>query len=336
VTAQARDAGGNAAASGAIEVKIDNTPPAGPVGLAASGGADWSPAASRAVSWSLPPEAGVAPIVTGRLELCRIGGGCIYSDTESTIGHALTLATPGVYEARVSLVDAAGNTDTATAAIATLRYDPEAPGAPTLGTPSQSGRSFIVPVAVSDPGPAPITSLEGVLCEVSGAGCRSVGTTHQTTSFTVTVPGPGTWRLQVAARDAAGNVGSAATRELAVVMPSPSPTVTATPAATPTPPPRTIPRLRFIRARRSGSRLQVIASAPRGVAGTFQLRYRVKVGERTTTLILRRLAARNGRISVSRVLPARMRSARSGRLELRFVGDSRYLARTIARTVRRS
>jgi hypothetical protein len=333
VTARATDAGQNPATSAAISVQVDNTPPAAPSALAATGGGDWSAAAARTLSWTLPAESGVAPVVAGRLELCRIGGGCLSADTDSTTGHSLSLTTPGTYEARVSVRDAAGNIDTSGAAVTTLRYDPDAPPAPTLGAPAHTERTFTVPVSLADPGPAPVTRLEGVLCESSGSGCRPAGTTTDVSSFSVTVPGPGTWRLNVSARDAAGNLGPAGTRDLVAATPSPTPQASPSPTATPNPA-RTLPRMRFTRARRTGRSLRVIASVPRDVTGRFEVRYRVRVGRRTTTYTLRNVRARSGRVSVNRVLPARMRSARTGRLELRFAGDARYLPRRIARTVR--
>lgn len=342
-----RDAAGNATESSSISIDTDNTAPAAPVSLAAGGGSAWSPTATRALAWALP--SGQAAPITGAIVTSCLAVSCTTTAAPSTTSASVELPSPGEWTAAVHLADEAGNTDQANAATVTLRYDPDAPAAPTLGGPqpgqTSSFPSFSVPITISDPGPAPLELPVAELCHAGGSACAGVDG-EQANRVDFTVPGPGTWMLRVRARDAAGNLSDAASTTVNYMPaePSPTPSVTPTPTAsatpapsptatpTPTPSPaRRRPSIRIDAARHAHSGLRVRGSLDRTATGSVKISFSVKRGNRTRSFA-RRIAIRAGRFAGTLRLPRSVRGRR-GTVRIRYPGDSRFLPRTASTRV---
>lgn len=336
VHAAVRDAAGNVTTTPTITVRTDNTPPATAENLAALGGEGWSSQGTRQLSWTLP-DGQASPIVTATLRLCA-GAICSTSTADSATTTSTTLTGAGEWTAAVALTDEAGNTGAFSPPV-TLRYDPDPPPAPTLGNPAQqaTGSDFRIPVTVADPGPAPVTRLEGELCHADGSHCSPLAAQASTTELHVSVPAPGSWQLRVRAVDAAGNTGPPATTTLTHTLPAPSPTPSPQPGLAPSSQPpvilaaRRLPALRITRARVRGRRLEVRGTLPQNATGTVRLTVRIRISGRHR-LVTRTVRPRRGRYRATLRLPRR-HSGRA-RLRARFAGDAHYLPRTVTRTLR--
>ncbi|HWH95514.1 MAG TPA: hypothetical protein VNT03_16765, partial [Baekduia sp.] len=143
ITVAAVDAAGNETRiARPTPLKVDNNPPAAPVGL--SSPAATSEANSFSAHWSLPPDAGT-PIVAARFQLCQVNTcGAVQTAPSLTGVDGLALPSAGTTTLRVWLVDALGHESAVgRAADLGLTYAPRAPDA-----------SPLPPAALPDP-PAP-------------------------------------------------------------------------------------------------------------------------------------------------------------------------------------
>jgi hypothetical protein len=125
-----------------IPFQIDNQPPPGVTGLKAalpSGPDGWSPTPDFDLSWTVPADlpGPQSPVLSALTAVCdRAGTGCTgavmqpIAQTIASVGVPVGAA-PGVYEARVTTTDQAGNVSGPQ--WATLKYDPSAPSAVSLG-----------------------------------------------------------------------------------------------------------------------------------------------------------------------------------------------------------
>ena len=112
-------------------VKVDNTAPAAPTGMAVDGGDGWRSSRAFTVRWKNPPGQ-FAPIAKSHWQLCRTGGSCTTGTAASASLESAAVQVPdqaGDYTLRVRLEDAAGNTAGANLSdVVHLRYDPTPPG----------------------------------------------------------------------------------------------------------------------------------------------------------------------------------------------------------------
>ena len=348
---RSRDAAGNTTLGEQLVVQVDNTAPAAPVGLAAAGGTGWGSEASRSLDWSTPPGQ-AAPIESATVTLCPAGGGeCSSTPADSLTATTVSLPSPGVWSIGVHLTDEAGNVDGANKATTTLRFDPDAPPAPALGSIQQAPgaiNSFNVQVSFADGGPAPLAPPLGEVCRSDGTDCTAVPEQSPGDRIYFSAPAAGTWLLRAYGRDEAGNVGAKATAAFTYAPPTPTPTPSATPTPTasaaptptiePTPPPAVLPRRRplltITSARMTATRLRVRGRLSRAATQRVELTFKARHNGRSAR-VERRLRARAGRIAITVRLPRSLRSSRRGRVALRFRGDTRHLPRAVGRTVRR-
>lgn len=112
-------------------INVDTAAPGAASGLSVAGGESWRSPNQFDLSWSNPAQAH-APIDGAAYRLTRIGGG--YDSGRQFVAGSnreslddLTLPSPGEYQVKVWLRDAARNESEATARTATLRLDPTVP-----------------------------------------------------------------------------------------------------------------------------------------------------------------------------------------------------------------
>lgn len=128
VTVRTTDASG-ASAQVTRPVRVDNTPPSSPIAPWVVGGSGWRRMNGFTVKWSNP--AGQhAPVTAARFRACPVGGGTCITGTRTSAGvsstGAILLPRAGEWDARVWLVDAAGNGDSSLASPPQrLRFDPD-------------------------------------------------------------------------------------------------------------------------------------------------------------------------------------------------------------------
>jgi hypothetical protein len=175
-------------------LRVDNRPPAAPVGLT-------SPAAtstdnSFSAAWSLPPDAGT-PIVAARYQVCG-GATCGPAQTAPSLTRVDGLALPdrGTYTLRVWLVDQLGHEAPAGAATVSLTYEPASAPAPVLAPEPTPGRppmttTPLLPPSVAKISPAlKITAVQRVGRRVTVAGrLTSAASGRVTVSYRVRLHG---------------------------------------------------------------------------------------------------------------------------------------------------
>lgn len=335
VVGVARDAGDNPTSTGTVQVRVDNTPPVGPVGLA--GGPAWSSNPARNLSWSLPGGQ-AAPIESAQVTVCPAGSsnGCL-TPAATTTASSLSLPTEGGWVAQVRLVDAAGNV-TETPGSLPVGYDATPPPAPDLGSVEATGGSgYLVAVTPNDPGPAPIAGLQGEACPADGGACRPVGGRPDRASFEL--PSAGEWTIAIRTVDAAGNVSPSAVAEYRVTdpptsSPSPDPSVTGTASPSPSPSPlaRATPTLTLTKTRLSRRRLTVAGTLSANATGriVITLKARKRTRKRTARV------GPGGRFRRSFPLGRGQRGARRAKLTVRYGGNADFLPRQTSRKVSRA
>ncbi|HEY0391453.1 MAG TPA: hypothetical protein VGC63_07080 [Solirubrobacterales bacterium] len=213
----AQDAAGNAAESGTVMAKIDNTAP-GAIQVGVEGGEAWRNRNDFDAVWQNAPEPDRAPITAAHFKICRAGSGECVNDGRSGSSIArlddLTVPAPGEWELRLWREDAAGNQQPDNASLPVkLRFDPEPPKlgfeAPSATDPTR------VSVQVTDP----ISGLGGGEIEISrvGSGIWQALPTSQENSRLIsrvndaTLPA-GEYELRATAQDQAGNLASTSQR----------------------------------------------------------------------------------------------------------------------------
>ena len=143
LTTEATDAYG-AANAVSIPLRIDNTPPAPPSDVAVAGGTGWRSSPARSISWTNPVQQ-FAPLSAARYRLCpveaessdprlaaqaraRCVAGEVAGANATKLPDAFLLPSPGAWNLRAWLVDAAGNAnEDAAAVVPGLGYDPTPP-----------------------------------------------------------------------------------------------------------------------------------------------------------------------------------------------------------------
>ncbi len=209
IDVEAVDAAGNSAQAGQA-IRVDNSIPAKPEGVAVSGGEGWRSANRFELGWANPPGQ-VAPIARARYRICRAGGGGDCSegsaDGEQIAALALRVPDPGEWVARVWLEDAAANQDPGRAGDAVrLRFDDEAPTAVFEEADARDPRT--VRVRVADVGSGAADGSIELRRIGSGtwldAGGRVAGARLETRIDDLGLP-DGTYELRARVRDAAGN-----------------------------------------------------------------------------------------------------------------------------------
>jgi hypothetical protein len=118
-------------------VKIDNTPPVAPVGLALSGSQGWRSVNDFVVGWDAP-SGEYAPISTVHYEICSSGGSC---EAGARAGSGVSMIQvdvpqPGDYDLRVWFEDLAGNVESNNASDIDLKFDDGIPGVAQIAVPN--------------------------------------------------------------------------------------------------------------------------------------------------------------------------------------------------------
>ncbi len=272
------DAAGNDAEA-ALEVKVDNSPPAAPA-VTTDGG--WSTAADADWTWSVPAESDRAPIAEVEVERCLGSHGCAVEELPGTASSYEHLVPEGESTLRVRLVDAAGNVG-AWSSPAPVRRD-RTPPSVAIKAPAkvQPGEAVSADVTATDPHSG-VAAVEQEV-RANGGGWRTSQGPELFGANTVV-------RFRARARDHVGNVSawqeSADVRVEAPPAPQPTQTgpqaPTAAPTATPVPPARkrTV-RLTNLKARRGDGRLtitgRVTPAAATGIVQAGKARTRVRRG----------------------------------------------------------
>ena len=209
----ATDAGG-ARAAVARTFAVDNHAPAAPIDPTVAGGSGWRSANGFELRWT-NPGGQHAPIVRARWRACPAGAPpdaptCVSGARDGdgvAASDSIRLPSPGEWDVRAWLEDAAGNSDPATATRpARLRFDPEPPRIEFL--PTDPARPATVTVAVSDR--SGVTGGHVELRRHDGsAGWRALPTTAAGGRLTAQLDDrlAGAYELRARATDAAGNAG---------------------------------------------------------------------------------------------------------------------------------
>jgi hypothetical protein len=277
-----------------------------------------------------------------------------------------TALADGAHRLEVGAVDAAEN-EARVARQADLLVDNHAPAAPQgLSVPSGTTRatndfdvSWVLPP--SDGG-SPVVRSRYSLCRVSTWQCTAGSRSDDVTRLHLALPTVGRYVVRVWLEDAAAQTdpanavsttldyeppnadpGPAPPAGGSVSSPAPggggseaalAPTVVP-PTIAPTPPTaRMDPKLRSIRARRTGRRVAVSGRVSALASGRIRLTYEQSIAGR-----IRRVAKtapiRGGRFKVSLTLTKTLARARRGRLTVRYPGDADTRPATKKLTVRR-
>lgn len=172
---RADDAGG--ATGERIEtVKIDNTPPDAPTGVALTGGEGWRNVNDFAVNWNAASEAH-APVSVVHYKVCPLPNGtCEIGSRDGEAGEAMQVEVPqpGHYELQLWFEDAVGNVNPGNASEAVgLRFDDGIPGAAEVVAPSRwLGATQAENPTVSldlESGAEPISSIAGYSTTTDGS-----------------------------------------------------------------------------------------------------------------------------------------------------------------------
>jgi hypothetical protein len=130
----AEDAAGNWA-SQPFTLRVDNTAPGPPLGLAVVGGAQWRARNAFSIEWRNPSQAGTAPIAGVWTAVCPAvsdvedWSACVVGPqrTPDEVASGIEVPRSGMWVARVWLQDAAGNEDRQTAQAVPLNFDDTPP-----------------------------------------------------------------------------------------------------------------------------------------------------------------------------------------------------------------
>jgi hypothetical protein len=209
----AEDAAGNWA-SQPFTLRVDNTAPGPPLGLAVVGGAQWRARNAFSIEWRNPSQAGTAPIAGVWTAVCPAvsdvedWSACVVGPqrTPDEVASGIEVPRSGMWVARVWLQDAAGNEDRQTAQAVPLNFD-DTP--PTVD---------IAPMDIADPtridvhASDVISPLARIEIEVRRRGKRAwigLPATVTATGFSARLDDEalpdGTYELRARATDSAGN-----------------------------------------------------------------------------------------------------------------------------------
>lgn len=142
------DFAGNAGCTPVRALRTDNTAPAAPRGLSVSGGDGWHRDNGFRLTWTEPDQGVAAPIVASQYRVVGEGfDSGVVGDFNPGAVNAL-VPRSGEFRISVWLVDAAGNSNEANSASATLRLDAVPPSGYLIEPDSQ--RPEIIRAAVSD------------------------------------------------------------------------------------------------------------------------------------------------------------------------------------------
>ncbi len=209
VRARATDAAGNTALSAPVTLKVDRTPPVA-VGLSEGGVAS---ARTREFSWFVP--LGGSPIVTTRVRVCTGRGAPSSCRWEPATADGPLLIDTGedgdVTTAQIEMTDQVGNVGITSAV--EYRRDASAPAPPQLTVEAGSGARRALTVTAPDPDVA-----EYIVRVCSASGCTEQRRAPSA-RIEVQLPGPASYRVEVALVDRVGNVGAAAAANIDYAQP---------------------------------------------------------------------------------------------------------------------
>lgn len=210
LTLLATDAAGNPS-SIARTIKIDNSPPDAPTGIALAGGDSWRQANSFDLTWTNPAFGTGAPVAGAAWDLCPADGGpCLrgaHDGANISSMSGLAVPGPGAWTMKLWLRDAAGNQDPRLAGPpVTLRYDETSPEVSLL--PLSADDPTLIRATAADQG----SGLAGGQIEIrraGGARWKPVSTQLDSAGFAGRLDdehlADGTYELRATASDVAGN-----------------------------------------------------------------------------------------------------------------------------------
>jgi protocatechuate 3,4-dioxygenase beta subunit len=135
LTVSTTDAAGNSSTQ-TVQLNVDNEPPGPPLQLGVVGGSAWRRANSFTINWLNPPQSGRAPIAGVRYAVCPASAASsdwtrctVRTVAKPNVSSVAAVAVPkaGEWNARVWLVDAAGNETRENALSVALRLDDSPP-----------------------------------------------------------------------------------------------------------------------------------------------------------------------------------------------------------------
>ncbi len=216
------DASGQTTASAPFDVKVDQTAPAGPNGLAIDGGEGWRADPDLTARWENPIE-DHAPITAARWRLCPLAGGPCREGraaAEDITGlRGLRAPGEGEYELSIWLEDAAGNHESTRARRTRIRVDSTAPRL--VFNESDPADPARVSVSAVDE-LSGIASGDIEMRRRGGSAWHALPTTVEGGKLTAFVDDerfePGAYEFRAFARDRAGNESSTDRRASGATM----------------------------------------------------------------------------------------------------------------------
>jgi len=216
---EAVDTGG-LTASEQRDIYVDNTAPAQPLGLRVDGSAGWRAQNAFLLRWSDPRQT-AAPVVAAAYRFCPSGSSsgprCATRSVARRAGNGATGISapgPGLWDARIWLVDAAGNHNAASGVVLRgLGFDP-APPKVAIAPPATSDPTRVRVLASDD-----VSRIAGGEVEIQregSSGWTSLPTQLGAGGLTAVLDDSqfpdGSYRLRARVQDAAGNERSTLTR----------------------------------------------------------------------------------------------------------------------------
>jgi hypothetical protein len=297
----------NPASAATIPFRYATAPPPAPSGISSSA-MSWQPSPHVAVTWT-PAARGAndPPIAFGEAQVCNLdGSGCGAPLTVGPSGGTVELPHEGAFQLRGWLIDAAGHSSSANAAITEARYSSSPPVTVIVHRiPSgpTSSRRFDVSFRSTPVGPAPLAGTRWTLCQ--GTSCPLSGTTTAT-ELSGVVPRPGGWTLSLTPIDLAGVTGATTATVFAITHS------------------RSLPGLRLKLALRS-HRIVVRLRASKRFSGTVRVRVTLR-GPRLARAITRSVRVRHG---AARLVISVSATVRRGSVVARFDGSAAFRAQRV-------
>jgi hypothetical protein len=270
-----------------------------------------------------------------------------------SVGIPTAALADGAHAIEVATVDAAGN-ETRVARPQPLRVDNQPPAAPVaLASPSSTSQTNNFSASWSLPADSgtPIVAARLQLCQ-NGA-CGAVQTAPSLTGVSdLALPAPGAATLRVWLVDQLDHQNPAGASKLTLTyappapqpepapVPTPIPAPTPAPIPTPTPIPtappvvtKVSPALKLTTVRRVGRKVTIAGKLSTKAAGRLTIRYRVRQGRRTRTVI-RHATIRRGAFRLTFTLTATIAKSRTATVSVAYPGDRDTRSRTRTATLR--
>jgi hypothetical protein len=228
---QAVDASGNVTPT-TRTILVDNTPPDPVLNLSTRGG-EWQSTNGFTLEWDNPSPDGNAPISGAAYQICRLSTrsepacGPVLRSARSGIAalEKIGVPAPGAWQARLWLIDAAGNQSAQTSREVALRWDPDPPLIKLRGRNEHDPTRIIVDASDSVSG---LASTEIEMRRRGDSTWHSLPVERATGGFTSVVDDesfpPGTYAIRARARDRAGNEQSTEGSPMSITLPLRLPT----------------------------------------------------------------------------------------------------------------